>query len=63
MPFGMYSENGLLLLWNNFIMKNVATGGEILIYPKLINGPTGIQTQDTWLRSFGPALISVVSSV
>lgn len=44
-------------------MKNVATGGEILIYPKLINGPTGIQTQDTWLRSFGPALISVVSSV
>lgn len=47
MLFSIYSENGLLFLWNNFIMKNVATGGEILIYTKLTNGPTGIQTQDT----------------
>lgn len=59
----MYLESGLLLLWNNFIMKNVATGGEILICPKLINGPTEIQTQDTWLRSLALLyLISVFSS-
>lgn len=32
-------------------MKNVATGRGIMIYPKLISGPTAIQTQDTWLRA------------
>lgn len=36
----------------------MTTGGGILIYPKLINSPRGIQTLDTWLRSFGPALPS-----
>lgn len=37
-------------------MKNVAIGGGILTYSMLIDDPTGIQTQDTWPRSFGPAL-------
>lgn len=44
-------------------MKNVATGGGIVIYSKLINGPTGIQAQDTWPRSFGPALPPSVISM
>ena len=30
----------------------MATGRGILIYPKPINGPNGIQTQNSWLRIF-----------
>ena len=44
-------------------MKTVATGRGILIYPKPINGPKGIQTQNSWLRIFCCSIcIFVVSS-
>ena len=42
-------------------MKTVATGRGILIYPKPINGPNGIQTQNSWLRIFCCSIF-VVSS-
>ena len=44
-------------------MKTMATGREILIYPKPINGPNGIQIQNSWLRIFCCSIcIFVVSS-
>lgn len=43
-------------------MKNVATAIGIFICPKLINGPNGIQTQDTYIRIL-PSFMLCISVV